>query len=58
MNNQLEKCYFELAITELAMEYYSLNEREKELGDVIKEEKACRFRDRLTKIVESIFDSY
>lgn len=57
MNNQLEKCYFELAITELAMEYYSLNEREKELGDVIKEEKACRFRDRLTKIVESIFDS-
>ncbi len=57
MNNQLEKCYFELAITELAMEYYSLNEREKELGDVIKEEKACQFRDRLTKIVESIFDS-
>ena len=31
MNDQLEKCYFELAFTELAMDYYSLKERDKEL---------------------------
>ena len=63
MNNQLEKCYFELAFTELAMDYYSLCERDKELQE--KKSEAVKsnadndsFRSRLEELIGKCFKSY
>ena len=56
MNNQLEKCYFELAFTELAMDYYSLCERDKELP--LKSDNDDTYRNRLEELIGSCFKSY
>ena len=63
LNNLLEKCYFELAFTELAMDYYSLCERDKELkennSDVsLKDQAASGYRERLETLIKKCFDSY
>lgn len=56
MNNQLEKCYFELAFTELAMDYYSLCERDKEVSS--NRELSESARERLEELIGSCFKSY
>ena len=58
MNNQLEKCYFELAFTELAMDYYSLCERDKELAGKEGIEKSNELRNRLEELIKGCFEDF
>ena len=58
MNDQLEKCYFELAFTELAMDYYSLKERDKELEGGKGFERSNDIRSRLETLIIGCFEDF
>ncbi|MCR5205620.1 MAG: hypothetical protein K6E47_11240 [Lachnospiraceae bacterium] len=58
MNDQLEKCYFELAFTELAMDYYSLKERDKELEGEKGFERSNDIRFRLETLIKGCFEDF
>ena len=58
MNDQLEKCYFELAFTELAMDYYSLKERDKELEGGKGFERSNDIRSRLETLIKGCFEDF
>ena len=59
MNDQLEKVYFELAFTELAMDYYCLNERDRELeGGAESGPRFGEIRKRLEELIKSCFSDF
>ena len=58
MNSQLEKCYYVLAFTELAMDYYSLKERDRELNGKQAADISNGYRNRLEELIKSCFEDY
>ncbi|MBO4782661.1 MAG: hypothetical protein J5522_09705, partial [Lachnospiraceae bacterium] len=56
--NELENTYFELAFTELALDYYCFKERDLERKDVSADDMSESFRTRLEALVEKALNDY
>ena len=56
--NELENTYFELAFTELALDYYCFKERDLERKDVSADDMSEGFRTRLEARVEKALNDY
>ena len=56
--NELENTYFELAFTELALDYYCFKERDLERKDISKDGMSEDFRVRLEALVEKALKDY
>ena len=56
--NELENTYFELAFTELALDYYCFKERDLERKDVSTDDMSEDYRTRLEALVEKALSDY